>query len=78
TCAIGYWVFTAVPDAADGGPQAALREALQERRKAVYDNLKDLHFEHLAGKLSDLDFQRSRTMLEHEAAEVSAALRANE
>lgn len=75
TCAVGYWVFTARPDADAGGAREAALEALRERKKAVYENLKDLHFEHLAGKLSDIDFERTRTMLEREAAGVNRALR---
>lgn len=75
TFAVGYWIFTAQPSAPDGGPREALRQALEERKKAVYENLKDLHFEHLAGKLSDADFQRSRTMLEREAVDVTMALK---
>ncbi|MGH9487848.1 MAG: hypothetical protein ACRD04_09715 [Terriglobales bacterium] len=74
TCAVGYWVFTAVPEGRQQDAREAERQALEERKKAVYENLKDLHFEHLAGKLSDADFQRSRAMLEREAAGVVAAL----
>ncbi|MGH9465724.1 MAG: hypothetical protein ACRD1Y_00050 [Terriglobales bacterium] len=78
TAVLGYWVFTAQPEAPDGGPREAQLQALEERRKAVYDNLKDLHFEHLAGKLSEADFVRTRVMLEHEAVSVVAALRAHQ
>jgi hypothetical protein len=74
TLALGYWVFTARPEASATGPRQIRQQALEERKQAVYENLKDLHFEHLAGKLSDADFQRTRAMLEQEAAGVIAAL----
>jgi hypothetical protein len=75
TAAAGYWVFSARPESTVGSEREAQRQALEERKKAVYDNLKDLHFEHLAGKLNDADFERTRAMLEQEAAGVVAALR---
>ena len=72
--AIFYWVFTAAPAEAEASPSEVRRQALTERKAAVYENLKDLHFEHLAGKLSESDYERTRTMLEAEAASVVAAL----
>lgn len=74
TAALGWWVFTARPEGASLSPAAIRRQALVERKAAVYENLKDLHFEHLAGKLSDSDYQRTRQMLEAEAASVVLAL----
>lgn len=78
TVALGYWIFSAAPAPPAASPLEARRQALGERKKAVYDNLKDLHFEHLAGKLTDADFERTRTMLENEAATVVAELQAVE
>lgn len=72
--ALFWWVFTAVPDDAGLDARGIQEQALLERKKAVYDNLKDLHFEHLAGKLSDTDFERTRLMLEREAAAVIHSL----
>ena len=70
TLGLGYWVLAPAPAAEGPSEREVRRQALQERKKAVYDNLKDLHFEHLAGKLSETDFQRTRRMLEGEAAGV--------
>jgi hypothetical protein len=71
---IGYWVFTADEESQhDVGREARLL-SLREKKQTVYDNLKDLHFEYLAGKLSDEDYHRSRRMLEGEAATVTAEL----
>jgi len=72
--AIFYWVFTAAPAPAEASAGEVRRQALNERKSAVYENLKDLHFEHLAGKLSEADYERTRAMLEAEAARVVAAL----
>ncbi len=74
TGALAWWVFGEAPPPETLSEREVTRQALVERKKAVYDNLKDLHFEHLAGKLSEADFQRSRQMLETEAASVVAAL----
>ncbi|HET9785463.1 MAG TPA: hypothetical protein VFP94_10970 [Terriglobales bacterium] len=78
TVALGYWIFTATPEPPPYSPLEVRRQALAERKKAVYENLKDLHFEHLAGKLSAADFDRTRAMLEAEAAAVIAELQAVE
>ncbi|MGH9481271.1 MAG: hypothetical protein ACRD1L_04180 [Terriglobales bacterium] len=75
TAALFAWVFSAKPEAC-ASVAAVRRQALEERKKAVYENLKDLHFEHLAGKLSEADYERTRLMLEEEAAGVVASLRA--
>lgn len=49
---------------------------LRERRDAVYENLRDLNFEHLAGKYPEEDFVEQRTSLEDEAARVIAEMNA--
>ncbi len=41
---------------------------LEERRSAVYDNLRDLSFEHQAGKYPEEDYLHQRAALEEEAA----------
>jgi hypothetical protein len=47
---------------------------LQERREAVYENLRDLNFDYRAGKLPDSDFQNMKSSLEDEAAEILAEM----
>lgn len=74
TAALAWWVFSAAAPAAVLSEREVKRQALQERKKSVYDNLRDLHFEHLAGKLTDADYERTRRMLEGEVAGVSHAL----
>lgn len=74
TVAAGAWVFSAQEEAPAEREREIRIATWRERKKAVYENLKDLHFEHLAGKLSEEDFERTRTMLESEAAATVAAL----
>jgi len=71
---VGAWVFSAPYENFQEPAGDALRRALRDKKQAIYDNLKDLHFEYLAGKLSEEDYQSSRRMLEGEAAVVVAEL----
>ena len=43
---------------------------LDERRAAIYENLRDLQFEYRVGKLSDEDYQRTKVGLQRELAGV--------
>lgn len=43
---------------------------LRERKDVIYENLRDLNFEHLAGKYSEADFAEQRQSLEDEATRV--------
>ena len=47
---------------------------LYERKEQVYENLRDLNFEHKAGKLGDADFNSTRESIEQEAAGVLAEI----
>ncbi len=47
---------------------------LRERKDAIYDNLRDLNFEYLAGKYPEQDYTEQRTGLEDEAARVLAEI----
>ena len=47
---------------------------LRERKEAIYDNLRDLNFEYLAGKYPEQDYTEQRTGLEDEAARVLAEI----
>jgi hypothetical protein len=47
---------------------------LRERKDAIYDNLRDLNFEYLAGKYPEQDYTEQRTGLEDEAARVMAEI----
>ena len=45
---------------------------LDERKAAIYENLRDLQFEYLVGKLSDNDYQLTKKDLQKELAVVMA------
>jgi hypothetical protein len=45
---------------------------LDERKAAIYENLRDLQFEYRVGKLSDADYQNTKTDLQKQLAAVLA------
>jgi hypothetical protein len=47
---------------------------LRERKDVIYENLRDLNFEYLAGKYPEQDYTEQRTGLEDEAARVIAEI----
>jgi len=55
-------------------PPPSPTEHLDERKAAIYENLRDLNFEYQLGKLSDADYQKAKTGLQAELAKVMAAI----
>jgi hypothetical protein len=47
---------------------------LEERKAAVYDSLRDLHFEYRLGKLSDEDYRQTKQDLQRELAALNAQI----
>jgi hypothetical protein len=47
---------------------------LDERKAAIYENLRDLQFEYRVGKLSDGDYQQTKLKLQQELAIVLAEI----
>ena len=47
---------------------------LDERKVAIYENLRDLQFEYRLGKLSDQDYQQTKLDLQRELAGVMAEI----
>jgi hypothetical protein len=43
---------------------------LEDRKQAIYDNLRDLQFEYRLGKLSDADYSQTKQALQRELAGV--------
>ena len=51
-------------------------DSLRERKDAIYENLRDLNFEYLAGKYPEADYTEQRRALEDEAAQTIAEMEA--
>jgi hypothetical protein len=49
-------------------------DSLRERKEAIYENLRDLNFEFLAGKYPEAEYAEQRVALEDEAAHVIAEM----
>ncbi len=47
---------------------------LEDRKQAIYGNLRDLQFEYRLGKLSDSDYQQNKQALQRELAGVLAEI----
>lgn len=47
---------------------------LDERKEAIYENLRDLNFEYRLGKLSDADYEKTKLGLHNELAKVMAEI----
>lgn len=68
------FIFGVRLDASDFAPHRTKLDQLLERRDAIYENLRDLRFEHRAGKFSEADYEEIRKSLEIEAAQVLAQM----
>lgn len=68
----GYVFY--LPAQVETGPEKDRLAFLRERKDVVYENLRDLNFEHRAGKLSESDFESLRSSLESEAAHLLAEI----
>lgn len=73
TLCVLFYVFY-LPGRLHMGPDKTRLTYLQERKEMVYENLRDLNFEHQAGKLPDQDFQSLKASLEDEAAGILAEM----
>ncbi len=71
----GLFVFIFSPSQEPEGAVEKTRLLyLYERKDVVYENLRDLNFEHKAGKFTEADFESMRNNLEAEAARVLAEI----
>jgi hypothetical protein len=55
-------------------PDKTRVDYLRERKDVIYENLRDLNFEYLAGKYPEQDYAEQRAGLEDEAARVIAEM----
>ena len=68
-----YYVFY-LPGRLFLGPEKTRAGYLRERKDAVYENLRDLNFEHKAGKVPDADYASLKSSLQDEAATLLAEI----
>jgi hypothetical protein len=73
TLCVLFYVFY-LPGRLNLGPEKTRLAYLQERKEAIYENMRDLNFEQQAGKLPDQDYQSLKLSLEEEAAGVLAEM----
>jgi len=68
---IGYLIFIRNKDLPTPAPISPFRH-LDERKAAIYENLRDLQFEYRLDKLSDDDYKATKLELQKELAKVLA------
>jgi hypothetical protein len=66
-----YTLFVRAQDIPPPDPVSPTKH-LDERKAAVYENLRDLQFEYRVGKLSDTDYAQTKLALQKELAAVVA------
>jgi len=69
--ALGFTLFVRAKDVPEPLPVSPVQH-LEDRKQAIYDNLRDLQFEYRLGKLSDQDYQQTKQALQKELAGVLA------
>jgi hypothetical protein len=68
-------VYTFWPENAFASQKEKTRlDFLLERKEQLYENLRDLNFEHRAGKYPEEDFNAQRALLENETADLLAEI----
>jgi hypothetical protein len=68
---LAYVLFVRPQDVPEPVPVSPVQH-LEDRKHAIYDNLRDLQFEYRVGKLSDEDYQQTKVSLQKELAVVLA------
>ncbi len=71
--AVLFTLFVREKDLPEQQPPSPFQH-LDERKAAIYDNLRDLQFEYRVGKLSDEDYQKTKLELQGELARVMAEI----
>lgn len=70
---IAYTLFVRSRDLPEPVPTNPF-QYLEDRKAAIYENLRDLQFEYRVGKLSDEDYQRTKKDMQAELAVVLAEM----
>ncbi|HVU46656.1 MAG TPA: hypothetical protein VHD85_11055 [Terracidiphilus sp.] len=72
---IALFIYTFWPENSFASQKEKSRlDFLLERKEQLYENLRDLNFEHRAGKYPEEDFQAQRALLENETAQLLAEI----
>lgn len=71
--ALFFTLFIRAKDVPEPIPVSPVQH-LEDRKQAIYDNLRDLQFEYRLGKLSDSDYQQTKQALQKELAGVLAEM----
>ncbi len=71
--ALFFTLFVRAKDVPEPLPVSPIQH-LEDRKQAIYDNLRDLQFEYRLGKLSDEDYQQTKQALQKELAMVLAEM----
>lgn len=69
--ALFFTLFVRAKDIPEPLPVSPVQH-LEDRKQAIYENLRDLQFEYRIGKLSDGDYQETKQALQKELAAVLA------
>ncbi len=73
--ALLFTLFVRAKDIPEPLPVSPIQH-LEDRKQAIYENLRDLQFEYRLGKLSDEDYQQTKQALQKELATVLAEMEA--
>ena len=73
TATLFYTLFVRGKDIPPADPVSPTKH-LEERRSAIFENLRDLQFEYRVGKLSDADYQQTKLSLQKELAQAAAEI----
>lgn len=73
--ALGFVLFVRQSDIPAPVPVSPIQH-LEDRKQAIYDNLRDLQFEYRLGKLSDEDYRETKLALQKELAVVLSEMEA--
>ena len=68
---VAFILFVRTKDLPEPQPVSPFQH-LDDRKAAIYENLRDLQFEYRVGKLSDADYQQTKKDLQRELAGVLA------
>jgi rRNA maturation endonuclease Nob1 len=71
--ALFFTLFVRAQDVPEPIPVSPIQH-LEDRKQAIYENLRDLQFEYRLGKLSDEDYQQTKQALQKELAIVLAEI----